>query len=195
MTVGELEGADPTDLAGLREALGLADPAGKLGPVGMGRIEIGPAALYLPKAVSELVREGPGAPHGVLAMDTTPMRRAGEDLKAKAERLLEGRFEVRRAVLGEGRGQLHADERALSEAEALVAGATMGGTWGHSLRLDWGWPWIEATSSTVIRPGICFAIERRIEASGIGGANHENNVIVTDAGPEILTPAPDRYGE
>jgi Xaa-Pro dipeptidase len=73
--------------------------------------------------------------------------------------------------------------------------STMGGTWGHSLGLDWGSPWIEPTSSTVIRPGMCFAIERRIEAPGIGGANYENNVIVTHAGPEIVTPAPDRYGE
>jgi Xaa-Pro dipeptidase len=71
----------------------------------------------------------------------------------------------------------------------------MGGTWGHSLGLDWGSPWIESTSSTVIRPGMCFAIERRIEAPGIGGANYENNVIVTDAGPEIITPASDRYAE
>jgi Xaa-Pro aminopeptidase len=71
----------------------------------------------------------------------------------------------------------------------------MGGTWGHSLGLDWGAPWIETTSSTVIRSGMCFAIERRIEAPGIGGANYENDVIVTDAGPEIVTLAPDRYGE
>jgi hypothetical protein len=62
--------------------------------------------------------------------------------------------------------------------------------WGHSLGLDWGSPWIESTSSTVIRPGMCFAIERRIEAPGIGGANYENNVIVTDTGPEIVTPPP-----
>jgi len=72
---------------------------------------------------------------------------------------------------------------------------TMDGTWGHSLGLDWGAPWIESTSSTVIRSGMCFAIERRIEAPGIGGANYENDVIVTDAGPEIVTLAPDRYGE
>jgi Xaa-Pro aminopeptidase len=72
---------------------------------------------------------------------------------------------------------------------------TMGGTWGHSLGLDWGAPWIESASSTVIRSGMCFAIERRIEAPGIGGANYENDVIVTGAGPEIVTPAPDRYGE
>jgi hypothetical protein len=30
--VGRLEGADPTDLDGLREALKLADPEGKLAP-------------------------------------------------------------------------------------------------------------------------------------------------------------------
>jgi Xaa-Pro aminopeptidase len=71
----------------------------------------------------------------------------------------------------------------------------MGGTWGHSLGLDWGPPWIESTSSSVIRSGMCFAIERRIEAPRFGGANYENDVIVTDAGPEIVTPAPDRYGE
>jgi Xaa-Pro dipeptidase len=71
----------------------------------------------------------------------------------------------------------------------------MGGTWGHSLGLDWGAPWIESSSSTVIHSGMCFAIERRIEAPGIGGANYENDVIVTDAGPEIVTPAPDSYGE
>ncbi len=42
---------------------------------------------------------------------------------------------------------------------------------------------------------MCFAIERRIEAPGLGGANYENDVIVTEADPEIVTPAPDRYGE
>ena len=73
--------------------------------------------------------------------------------------------------------------------------AMMGGTWGHSLGLDWGSPWIESGSSTVILPGMCFAIEQRIEAPGIGGANYENDVIVTDDGPEIVTPAPDSYGE
>jgi Xaa-Pro dipeptidase len=73
--------------------------------------------------------------------------------------------------------------------------AMMGGTWGHNLGLDWGAPWIETSSSTVIRSGMCFAIERRIEAPGLGGANYENDVIVTDVGPEILTLAPDRYGE
>jgi Xaa-Pro aminopeptidase len=73
--------------------------------------------------------------------------------------------------------------------------AMMGGTWGHNLGLDWGAPWIESASSTVIQLGMCFAIERRIEAPDIGGANYENNVIVTDTNAEIVTPAPDSYGE
>ncbi|MDF2704043.1 MAG: Iron-containing alcohol dehydrogenase [Rubrobacteraceae bacterium] len=79
MTVaGRLEGADPTDLEGLREVLGRADPEGKLAPIGMGRIEIGAEALsLLLEAVSEL------------AMDATPMRRGGEVLKAP-ERLFGG---------------------------------------------------------------------------------------------------------
>jgi Xaa-Pro dipeptidase len=76
-----------------------------------------------------------------------------------------------------------------------LPGSTMGGTWGHNLGLDWGSPWIESTSSTLIKPGMCFAIERRIEAPGIGGANYENNVIVNDDGPEIITSSRDRYGE
>ena len=73
--------------------------------------------------------------------------------------------------------------------------AMMGGTWGHNLGLDWGAPWIESASSIVIQLGMCFAIERRIEAPSIGGANYENDVIVTDDGPGIVTPAHDCYGE
>jgi glycerol-1-phosphate dehydrogenase [NAD(P)+] len=90
----------------------------------MRRIEIGPEALaLLPEVVSELVPEGREAPRVVLATDATPMRRKGGDPKAEAERLLAGRFEVRRTVLGEGRAQLHADEEALAEAEAAVRDA------------------------------------------------------------------------
>ncbi|HEX2282131.1 MAG TPA: Xaa-Pro peptidase family protein [Thermomicrobiales bacterium] len=71
--------------------------------------------------------------------------------------------------------------------------ATMDGAWGHSIGLDWGAPWITCDSTVVVRPGMCFAIERRIEAPGIGGANYEDNVIVTEDGPEVVTPAPDRF--
>jgi len=94
MTVaGGLEGADPTDLAGLREALALADPEGKLAPIGMSRIEIAAAALgRLPEVVSEFTRAGREAPRIVLVMDATPMRRNDGDPKDEAERLLAQQF-------------------------------------------------------------------------------------------------------
>jgi hypothetical protein len=129
MTVADrLKGADPTDLVGLREALGMADPKGRLTPIGIGRIEIGADVLsLLPGVASELAR----GPRVVLATDAAPIRRADSDPKAEVERLLAKRFEVRRAVLGEGRTQLRADEEALSEVEALVTGPTV---WLRSAR-------------------------------------------------------------
>jgi glycerol-1-phosphate dehydrogenase [NAD(P)+] len=123
-TAEELARADPTDLDGLRGILGSADPEGRLAPIAMGRIEIGPEALYLlPEVVSELARGGRAAPRVALVVDATPMRRDGGDVKEEAARLLGERFEVRRAVIGGGGTELHADEDALAEAEAVVAGA------------------------------------------------------------------------
>ncbi len=120
MLAGGLEWADPTDLDGLREALKLADPEGRLAPIGMSRVEIGREALnLLPEVVSELA----SGPRVVLAMDPAPMRRGGDDLKVGVERLLAQRFDVRRAVIGEGRAALHADEEALEETAAALTGA------------------------------------------------------------------------
>ncbi len=72
---------------------------------------------------------------------------------------------------------------------------TMGGAWGHGLGLDWGPPWIVPDSTVEVRAGMYFAVERRIEAPGLGGANYENNIIVNETGPEVVTPAADEYGE
>jgi Xaa-Pro aminopeptidase len=52
-----------------------------------------------------------------------------------------------------------------------------------------------ADSSVKICPGMYFAVERRIEAPSLGGANYENNIIVTENDPEVVTPAADLYGE
>ena len=120
MLAGGLEWADPTDLDGLREALKLADPENRLAPIGMSRVEIGRRALdLLPEVVSELA----SGPRVVLVMDPTPMRRGDDDLKAEVERLLAEHFDLGRAVIGEGRAALHADERALDEATAALTGA------------------------------------------------------------------------
>ena len=119
--------ADPTDLDGLRRALDACDPEGRLAPIGMRRIEIGPETVrLLPEVVFDLVGDARGERSGervVLVTDSTPKRRDGEDLTGLVERLLAGRFTVERAVIGEGHAELHADEEAIAEAEAAVAGA------------------------------------------------------------------------
>jgi glycerol-1-phosphate dehydrogenase [NAD(P)+] len=121
MTVAnKLARADPGHLDVLREALKVADPKGRLLPIGISRIEIGPEALgLLPEVVSELTQ----GKRVSLVVDATPMSRDGENLKELAVRLLGESFELERCMLGSRRAQLHADEEALSEAEALVAGA------------------------------------------------------------------------
>jgi len=63
---GGLGWADPTDLDRLREDLKLADPEGRLAPIGMSRVEIGPQALgllYVMGVLGELLPRGgePGA--------------------------------------------------------------------------------------------------------------------------------------
>jgi glycerol-1-phosphate dehydrogenase [NAD(P)+] len=114
---------DPTDLDGLREALGASDPEGRLAEIGMKRFEIGPEVLeLLPAAVSGLIGDTCGR-RVVLVTDKTPIPRGGEELKDLVERLLAEHFPVERAVIGAHHARLHADEEALDEAEAAVVGA------------------------------------------------------------------------
>jgi Xaa-Pro aminopeptidase len=61
--------------------------------------------------------------------------------------------------------------------------------WGHSLGLAWERPWIDASSTVVLEPGMCLAIEKRVAEPGLGGATYEDDVLVTEAGYELLTPA------
>lgn len=125
---------DPTDLDELRRRLdaepgpGAADrddePAAprtnRRRPIGLGQVRIGSNALdHLVDDVAAVRRDGPV----VVVMDRTPMRRAGADLKASVVATLEAAFPTRIAVIGEGDEELHADEIALAEADALVAGA------------------------------------------------------------------------
>jgi glycerol-1-phosphate dehydrogenase [NAD(P)+] len=120
MIMGNLSQADPTNLRALRGALAGSDPDGKLAPIGMSRIEIGPKALgLLPEVVSDLAR----GKRVVLVADATPISRNGEDLKELAAQLLEEGLELRRSVIGSRReGELHADEEALAETEQAVDG-------------------------------------------------------------------------
>jgi Xaa-Pro aminopeptidase len=76
-----------------------------------------------------------------------------------------------------------------------VPASTLGGAWGHGLGLTFEPPWITTDSEVVAEPGMCLAIERRIEAPeappGARGAQYEDNVLVTTDGVELLTAVAD----
>ena len=71
--------------------------------------------------------------------------------------------------------------------------STMGGAWGHGVGLGFEPPWITTESAVIAAPGMCFAVERRIEAplgpTNARGAQYEDNILVTPSGAETITPA------
>jgi Xaa-Pro aminopeptidase len=71
--------------------------------------------------------------------------------------------------------------------------STMGGAWGHGLGLAFEPPWIHPSSDVLLEEGMCVAIERRIEAPGLGGAQYEDNLLIGSTGAELLTPARSEY--
>src|SRR5215217_3965583 len=119
-TTDNLSHADPTNLEALRKALVASDPDGKLAPVAISRIEIGPEAL---DSLTEVVSGLTHGRHVVLVADATPMFRNGEDLKERVDRTLSESFELERAVIGTDRNELHADEEAVAEVEEAIDGA------------------------------------------------------------------------
>ena len=68
-----------------------------------------------------------------------------------------------------------------------VPAHTMGGFWGHGLGLGWEPPWLGPACNERLEPGMCLAIERRAAVDGLGGAQYEDDVLVGDDGPELLT--------
>jgi Xaa-Pro aminopeptidase len=68
------------------------------------------------------------------------------------------------------------------------------GLFGHSLGLTQEAPWIVEGETTVIEPDMVLAVEAYLARSEIGGSNFEQNLIVHDDKPEILTAAcPSRW--
>jgi Xaa-Pro aminopeptidase len=63
----------------------------------------------------------------------------------------------------------------------------MGGYWGHGLGLGFEPPWIGPDSQAVVEPGLCLAIERRAAVPGLGGAQHEDDVLIKPDGAQLLT--------
>lgn len=62
---------------------------------------------------------------------------------------------------------------------------------GHALGLGIDGPWIVEDETTLIEPNMTIAVEALVSKPGVGAANHEENVLVTESGAEILTAACD----
>lgn len=58
---------------------------------------------------------------------------------------------------------------------------------GHGLGLGFEPPWIRLDNDTIIRPGMCLAIEKFC-SDGVTGATHERNILITESGPVDLAP-------
>lgn len=111
---------DPTDLDGLRHLMATGGDGHHRRPIGLRGVRIGPDALDgLGDAVAAVRNPGPV----VVIVDEAPMRRAGADLKARVERELGDRFDATVTVIRANSAELHADEDALAQADAAVAGA------------------------------------------------------------------------
>jgi Xaa-Pro aminopeptidase len=60
---------------------------------------------------------------------------------------------------------------------------------GHGLGLGWEEPWLFPDESTVLQPGMYLAIEKDLWTDDDGAA-FEVDVLITDDGVEVVTPAP-----
>ncbi len=111
---------DPTDLDGLRRRLTTDVDGHERKPIGLGAVRIASDALdALADEVASVRRPGPV----VVIVDETPMRRGDSDLKATVVAALTARFATRLAVIRAHSAELHADEDALLQADAAIAGA------------------------------------------------------------------------
>ena len=105
MSAGE---AVRIDLDALRAEFAASPGAGRLQPLGLGRVIDGERALdELARAVADFPRSGEGV---VVLAAATPMRVAGWDLRAEATEVLGRGFAVDWVTLGPADGQVHADE-------------------------------------------------------------------------------------
>lgn len=58
---------------------------------------------------------------------------------------------------------------------------------GHALGLGIDGPWIVDDEQTVIQPNMTIAVEALVSKPGVGAANFEEDILVTETGAEILT--------
>jgi Xaa-Pro aminopeptidase len=77
------------------------------------------------------------------------------------------------------RGEAWLDDHGYQAAEL--------GLFGHSLGLTQEAPWIVEGEATVLEPNMVLAVEAFLGRPEIGGSNFEQNLIVRDGEPEVLT--------
>ena len=67
------------------------------------------------------------------------------------------------------------------------------GHFGHSIGSDMDgeeWPWLSASETRLIEPGMLLALELPYYVNGIGGFQNEDNLLITDTGHETLNTLP-----
>jgi glycerol-1-phosphate dehydrogenase [NAD(P)+] len=125
--------SDPTAIPALRSTFTAVDPEGRLLPVHLDTLVVGPDAVdAVPDAVvAQLARAAAAgrATDGpvVVLVDAVRIERAGSDLKTQVVDRLAARFgderRVTTAVLRGHHSTLHVDDDAMDDATAAVAGA------------------------------------------------------------------------
>jgi Xaa-Pro aminopeptidase len=89
-------------------------------------------------------------------------------------------------LLATGLAVAEGEEMDMENASALSIGFP---PHGHGFGLGWEWPWILPTEERLLQPGMCLAVEAMPTRAGLGSSYFEQDVIVTDAGCELLTSA------
>jgi glycerol-1-phosphate dehydrogenase [NAD(P)+] len=128
--------SDNFDLAALKRRLRSAPDAALLKPLGIEAVALGSNALdRLPDLAARFASaRGPIA----LLTDSVPKRRGAADLLSAVHERLEGRGEIRPAVLEVQAQRVHADRETLERARDLVAGASCIVTVGSGTLVDIG---------------------------------------------------------
>ena len=122
---------------------------------------------------------------------TVVVGRASADQKALFEvgqRMLEAAIEAVRPGVSASmvyKAAFGVAERAGMEARVSIPFA------GHGIGLSLQEPpFIDASATTILQPGMVLALEPGVYAEGVGGSRPEEMILVTDTGCEVLTKFP-----
>ena len=58
---------------------------------------------------------------------------------------------------------------------------------GHGLGLQMEAPWLTPVDETELAPGMVLAVEQHVSRRGVGTVRYEENIIVTEDAPEMMT--------